>query len=63
MAPKALANSSSVAPRKLGQSTGSATLRQYCQLLAPRISAASRHSRFSPSSAGVRISTISGIWK
>ena len=31
--------------------------------VAPRISAASRHSRFSPSSAGVTIRIISGIWK
>ena len=44
----------------IGHNTGSATIRQYCRLDAPRIEAASRHSFFKPSSAGVRISTING---
>ena len=42
---------------------GSATIRQYCAPVAPSTAAASRHSRFNPSSAGVMIRIISGIWK
>ncbi len=41
----------------------SAIRRQYCQELAPSISAASAHSCLNPSIAGVRTSTINGIWK
>ncbi|MNU05488.1 hypothetical protein D3C72_2503100 [compost metagenome] len=62
-APKALANSSASVPRIEGSRIGKATMRQYCRLVAPRIEAASFHSRFSPSMAGVMISTMSGIWK
>ena len=39
---------------------GRATRNQYWIVLAPRFSAASRHSRFNPSKAGAMISTISG---
>ncbi|MNY79770.1 hypothetical protein D3C86_2205600 [compost metagenome] len=63
MAPKALAKRSRLVPSRLGQRIGKATIRQYCQVEAPRISEASRHSFFRPSRAGVRIRTISGIWK
>ena len=62
-APKALANSSAMVPRIAGNRIGNATMRQYCAPDAPRICAASRHSRFRPSSAGVMIRIISGIWK
>ncbi|MNE92817.1 hypothetical protein D3C80_1905880 [compost metagenome] len=62
-APKALANSSDMVPSSDGSRMGKATMRQYCRPVAPRISAASRHSRFSPSSAGVMMRIISGIWK
>ena len=64
MAPKALANSSSERAEELGQRTGSADHAPVLRsCVAPRIAAASRHSRFSPSIAGVMIRTISGIWK
>ena len=62
-APNALANSSAKVPISDGNRIGSATMRQYCMVEAPRIEAASFHSRFSPSSAGVMIRIISGIWK
>jgi hypothetical protein len=62
-APKALAKSRSVVPSRLGHRIGSATIRQYWRVEAPRICEASRHSFFMPSSAGVMIRTISGIWK
>ena len=62
-APKALAKSSAKEPRRAGHSTGSATMRQYCRLSAPSVCAASFHSRFRPSMAGVMIRIISGIWK
>ena len=62
MCPIASAISAKV-PISDGPRTGKATMRQYCQPLAPRLSAASRQSLRKPSSAGVMISTISGIWK
>ena len=40
-----------------------ATRRQYCQVLAPRFTAASRHWGRIPSRAGRKTITISGIWK
>jgi len=63
MAPNALAKSRMTVPRKLGQSTGITTIRQYWLWVAPRVAAASPHSRFMPSMAGTMITTISGIWK
>jgi hypothetical protein len=62
-AANALANSSKVAPRKAGSSMGAATRRQYCHVLAPRFTAASRHCGRIPSRAGRKTITISGIWK
>ena len=50
-------------PRKLGHSTGMTTMRQYCAWVAPSVAAASPHSFFSPSIAGVMMTIISGIWK
>ena len=63
MAPKALAKSRITVPRKLGQSTGITTIRQYWHCVAPSVAAASPHSFFIPSIAGTMITTISGIWK
>ena len=62
-APKAFAKPSATVPSSLGHRLGSATMRQYWKLEAPSIEAASRHSRFMPSRAGVMIWIISGIWK
>ena len=42
-AANALANSSRAEPRKAGRSRGKATWVQYCQVVAPRLTAASRH--------------------
>jgi len=55
------ANNNSKAPSRLGASTGMAIRRQYCKLLPPRQAQASRHSVFRPSSAGVMMSSMSGI--
>ena len=55
--------SSSVAPRNEGASSGPATRVQYVQVVPPRLSAASRHCGRMPSSAGRNTITISGIWK
>ena len=59
----AFANSSRVAPRNAGQSKGTAIRVQYCQVLAPRLTAASRHCGRRPSNAGRNTITMSGIWK
>ena len=62
-AANALANSSSAEPRKAGRSSGNATCVQYWVVVAPRLTAASRHCGRSPSRAGRKTITISGIWK
>ncbi len=62
-ADSAFANSSKAPPRKAGASSGPPTYRQYCHEDEPRFSDASRHWTFSPSIAGRKTSTISGIWK
>ena len=64
MAPKALANSSASVPSSVGHRIGSADIAPVLAAGgAERSRAASRHSLFSPSSAGVMIRIISGIWK
>jgi hypothetical protein len=62
-APNEFPNSRIIAPRIAGDRIGSATCRQYWAGVAPMFSAASRHSRRSPSRAGAMISTMSGNWK
>ena len=62
-APKALPKSRMPAPRMDGVRMGRATLRQYWAGVAPRFSAASRHSLRSPSMAGAMTRTMSGNWK
>ena len=62
-ADRALANSSSATPKNAGASSGPPICRQYCQVEEPRLSDASRHWTFSPSIAGRKTSTMSGIWK
>jgi hypothetical protein len=62
-APNELPNSRIIVPRIEGARIGRATCRQYWAGVAPMFSAASRHSRRNPSSAGAMISTMSGNWK
>jgi len=52
-----------IVPKIDGNKMGSPTRDQYWSALAPKFSAASRHSRFSPSIAGTMISSMSGNWK
>ena len=61
-AANAFANSSSAEPRNAGRSSGNATCVQYCRVLAPRLTAASRHWA-QTLQGGRKTITISGIWK